>query len=204
MNFMEEIAQSPEDVKISWEFTRMSCMHCDDPACVHVCPTNAISQLQEGPVIIDQSQCMGCKYCAQACPFHVPRFNEEQGVVFKCTMCADRVGVGGLPACVKSCVAGALSFDDKETILSQAKVRAAKINGIIYGEKEAGGTNVIYVLPRPAGELGLREPSSESAGSYWRSLLTKISAIGLAGAAAFGVLGFIIGRRDLLMSEKEE
>lgn len=179
-------------------------MHCVDPACASVCPTNAITKLSEGPVVIDQERCMGCKYCTQACPFDIPRFDEEKGVVFKCTMCADRIGVDVHPACVQSCVAGALSFGNKETMLAQANVRAAKINGILYGEKEAGGTDVIYILPRPAAELGLRQPPLESVGSYWRSLLTRISAIGVVGIAAFVLLGVIIRRRVLLMKEKEE
>jgi len=203
MNFMEDIAESPEDVRISWEFTRRSCMHCVDPACASVCPTQAITKLSEGPVTIDQDRCMGCKYCMQACPFDVPRFDEEMGKVFKCTMCADRIGVDEPPSCVKSCVAGALSFGDRETMLATAKVQAAKTNGIIYGEKEAAGTNVFYILPRPAAELGLRVPPMESAGAFWRSLLTKISAIGIAGAAAFVLLGFIISRRVELMEKKE-
>jgi phenylacetyl-CoA:acceptor oxidoreductase subunit 1 len=128
-------------------FVPVGCMHCGDPPCEHVCPTTATRQRADGMVTIDYDLCIGCGYCAVACPYqarhivHRARFawngepapNERArfdgrrvAVATKCTFCADRVDAGtakGLtpgvdpeatPACVNSCIAGALVFGDRD------------------------------------------------------------------------------------------
>jgi len=129
-------------------FVPVGCMHCADPPCMHVCPSTATGQREDGIVTIDYDICIGCAYCAVACPYQArykvdkPVFaygkkkgmkNEAYredpariGVAQKCTFCSDRVDFGlenGLtpgvdheatPACVNSCIAGALHFGDLE------------------------------------------------------------------------------------------
>jgi formate dehydrogenase iron-sulfur subunit len=95
-----------------------------------------------------------------ACPFNVPRidFYEVLPVITKCTFCADRVGEGLEPACVKACPTDALLFGDREELIAQARERIAtrpdKYVDHIYGEKEAGGTSWMYLSPVPFDQLG--------------------------------------------------
>ena len=78
----------------------MQCQHCEEPACVNVCPTNASHKLADGTVQIDKSKCIGCQFCAMACPYNVRYLNEDEKVVEKCTLCEQKVAQGELPHCV--------------------------------------------------------------------------------------------------------
>ena len=69
-----------------------SCLHCEDPPCVPVCPTGASYKRDEdGIVLVDYDKCIGCKYCAWACPYGAREFDEHQKVMKKCTLCVDRI-----------------------------------------------------------------------------------------------------------------
>ncbi|HIY82722.1 MAG TPA: 4Fe-4S dicluster domain-containing protein, partial [Candidatus Rubneribacter avistercoris] len=68
-------------------FLPVGCQHCEEPECVRVCPTGASHKLADGTVQIDKSKCIGCQFCAMACPYNVRYLNEEEGVVEKCTLC---------------------------------------------------------------------------------------------------------------------
>ena len=89
------------------------CQQCENPACVHVCPTAASYRDPEtGMVLIDKEKCIGCQYCIYACPYGVRYLNEEEGVVEKCTLCQQRTAQGELPQCVAQCGARARFFGD--------------------------------------------------------------------------------------------
>ena len=88
-------------------FLTVQCQHCESPACVQVCPTEASHVLPDGTVQIDKSKCIGCRFCALACPYGVRYLNEEERVVEKCTMCEQRISQGELPQCVAQCGARA-------------------------------------------------------------------------------------------------
>jgi anaerobic dimethyl sulfoxide reductase subunit B (iron-sulfur subunit) len=91
-------------------------MHCEKPACVHACPTGAMTKREDGIVFVDQKLCIGCRYCEWACPYGAPQFIEEQGVMSKCNLCMDLIDEGGKPACVEACVMRALDFGDIEEL----------------------------------------------------------------------------------------
>ncbi len=96
-----------------------SCLHCEDPPCVPVCPTGAsYKRAEDGIVLVDYDKCIGCKYCAWACPYGVRELDERQQVMKKCTLCVDRIYDMSLeafdrkPACVKACPTSARLFGD--------------------------------------------------------------------------------------------
>ncbi|MDQ2926643.1 MAG: 4Fe-4S dicluster domain-containing protein [Pseudomonadota bacterium] len=96
-----------------------SCLHCEEPPCVPVCPTGAsYKRAEDGIVLVDYDKCIGCKYCAWACPYGAREIDEERQVMTKCTLCVDRVYDDKLsaqdrqPACVKACPTGARLFGD--------------------------------------------------------------------------------------------
>ncbi|MFC5358007.1 sulfate reduction electron transfer complex DsrMKJOP subunit DsrO [Azospirillum himalayense] len=88
------------------------CNHCEDPPCIPVCPTGATFQRRDGIVVVDNTVCVGCAYCVQACPYDARFINHETQTADKCTFCVHRVEAGLLPACVETCVGGARIFGD--------------------------------------------------------------------------------------------
>lgn len=95
----------------------VACNHCDDPACVKVCPTGAMHKEQDtGFVRVDSSRCIGCGYCAMACPYGAPTVDRQKGHSVKCDGCADRVALGLKPICVEACPLHALDFGAVEEI----------------------------------------------------------------------------------------
>lgn len=111
----------------------LSCNHCEDPICAKNCPTRAIQKREDGIVQIDQSACIGCKYCSWVCPYGAPQFNAEKGVMGKCDLCAEYVDQGKNPSCVDACPMRALDFGDYTDLVSK------------YGEPDH-----IYPLPAPS------------------------------------------------------
>ena len=93
-------------------YVSVSCNHCDDPACVKVCPTKAHAKHPElgGLVLIDPKKCIGCGMCMAACPYHAPVLDKKAGKMTKCDACVDRISKGGLPVCVEACTQRALDF----------------------------------------------------------------------------------------------
>ena len=93
-------------------FLTVQCKHCENPECVHVCPTEASHKMPDGTVQIDKAKCIGCQFCVMACPYGVRYLNEEERVVEKCTLCEQRVAQGDLPQCVAQCGGRARWFGD--------------------------------------------------------------------------------------------
>ncbi len=101
-------------------YTSMACNHCEVPACLGVCPAGAIVKDDDtGIVTYDQELCIGCRYCEEACPYDEPQYDEVNGKMNKCDMCADRVAAGLQPICVEACPFNALEFGELEELRSK-------------------------------------------------------------------------------------
>jgi len=97
-------------------FVSTACMHCEKPICMEVCPASAISKRDDGIVVINPEQCIGCRYCSWACPYGAPQFNEVAQVMTKCDFCVELQTVGQNPACVDACPYRALEYGDIEEL----------------------------------------------------------------------------------------
>ncbi len=129
--------QESEDTAPYWMPT--TCMHCDHPACVTVCPVDATFKRRDGLVLIDNERCIGCRFCMAACPYSTRVFNWSEpnqseinltmnnhkstpeftgmpslkGTVDKCDFCPHTIKENKLPHCVTACPNGVFYFGDK-------------------------------------------------------------------------------------------
>jgi formate dehydrogenase iron-sulfur subunit len=191
-------------------FVKRQCMHCEDPSCVAACPVTAMHKTAAGPVVYDEDKCIGCRYCVWACPWGVPTADWASLApkISKCTMCYDRIESAelGSPACVKQCPAGALTYGDRDELLAEAKRRIAADPQLyvdhIYGEKEAGGTGMMYLAAVPFEQLGFptigNEPLPHKAAIALGAVPPATVGVGalLGGAYAFSK------RRDKVAAEE--
>ncbi len=143
------------------KYMRRLCQHCEDPACVSVCPVGALEKTKLGPVTYDASKCMGCRYCMAACAFAVPKYEwgRLNPKVQKCIMCPDRVAAGQPTACAEACPVGATKFGDREALVAEAQERIrqnpSQYVPHIYGLNEVGGTSVLMLSSVDFGAFGL-------------------------------------------------
>ena len=144
-------------------YVRELCMHCTEPSCASACPVAALHKTPEGPVVYDYDLCIGCRYCMIACPFNVPKYEWHTPIprVRKCVMCYETRVKDGLPtACAQRCQeegAGATMFGDRDELLAEARRRITENPDTYYphvfGEKEVGGTNVMFIGPKSFAEM---------------------------------------------------
>ncbi|MBI2266554.1 MAG: 4Fe-4S dicluster domain-containing protein [Armatimonadetes bacterium] len=117
--------KKPPQVRVY--FLPMACMHCAKPACLAACPVGAITKRQEdGIVLINKDKCIGCRYCAWACPYGAPVYNAEAKVMEKCTLCVHRTSKGLLPACVTTCISRTRHFGDVNLLTGTIKEKRAR------------------------------------------------------------------------------
>ena len=113
----------------------LACQHCENPACLRVCPTGATYKDDKGRVEIDYDKCIGCRMCVMSCPYGHPKYFPEKGVSGKCDGCYGIRANGSQPACVAGCPNRALDFGDVDELRAK------------YGDDLNAGT--IVVLPSP-------------------------------------------------------
>lgn len=187
--------------RVDFYFVKRACMHCEHPACASVCPVGALKKTATGPVLYDDHKCIGCRYCMAACPFGVPTFDWNTGLlghplIRKCNFCVDRISNGLQPACAKTCPSNVITFGERDQLVALAKQRIAKNPGRyvnhIYGQSEAGGTSILYLAAVPFATLGLPElgPEPVTARSEKVMSATLPFAVGWTAALA-GLYGLV-------------
>ena len=133
-----------------------SCLHCEDAPCVTVCPTGAsFKRAEDGIVLVNEDTCIGCGLCAWACPYGAREKDAAEGVMKKCTLCVDRIDNETLqpedrvPACVRTCPAGARHFGDLGDPTSEVSILVAERGGMDLMPEQ--GTKPVnkYLPPRP-------------------------------------------------------
>lgn len=202
-----------------WRNVRRQCMHCAEPSCASACLVGAFTKSPDGAVVYDADKCIGCRYCMLACPFMIPRYEYDQTLplVRKCKMDESCRVEGGMPACVSACPTGATIFGPREKLVAEAHKRIAEKPDVyidhVYGEKEFGGTSVIYVSDVPLNKT-LKVPTEEEfrkrrvralAQSSIPKLLhgwVLVTPVQFATVAAGLTGAWFLRRRSRLMAEK--
>ena len=161
-----------------------SCLHCETPACVTVCPTGAsYKRAEDGIVLVDEDKCIGCKLCSWACPYGAREYSEVEGVMKKCTLCVDRIYNENLdeadrqPACVQACPTKARHFGDLGDPTSKVSLLVADRGGVtLMPELDYKPVNR-YLPPRPrrtgAGDAD-DVPASDDSGNLATRWLHRI------------------------------
>jgi len=183
-------------------YTKIQCLHCNDPACVSACIVGALRKDPMGPVTFDEHLCIGCRYCMIACPFQIPAYEYSEPFtprVMKCSFCMDRTSGGEAPACVTSCPREALTFGRRQALFEVATRRiSTSLDGrhgqapyqtAIYGEKEVGGTAWIYLSRRPFSEVGLPDLPEEAPPRLTERIQHGVFKFGFIPLALYGILG---------------
>ena len=198
---------------LRWLMSSDVCKHCTHAACLDVCPTGALFRTEFGTVVVQEDICNGCGYCVPACPFgvldkrHLPRpgsdpagvRSQEDGRVWKCTLCYDRIGVALEPACAKACPTKSIQFGPLDELRSRAhgRVRDLHARGVtdarLYGDDSSdgvGGMGAFFLLLDDPEVYGLPPhpvDTTRNLGEIWSAAGAAALALG-AGlvAAVFG------------------
>jgi formate dehydrogenase iron-sulfur subunit len=201
---------------IRWLMSSDVCKHCTHAACLDVCPTGALFRTEFGTVVVQEDVCNGCGYCVPACPFgvidkrHLPRTDpspdllpifgqKEDGRVWKCTLCYDRLKGGHEPACAKACPTDSIQFGEVEELRERADRRLEKLqaqgwNGAqLYGrdpDDGVGGFGAFFLLLDDPEVYSLPpDPvvTTKFLPRMWRN--TALAAAGVVVGAALAFLG---------------
>jgi formate dehydrogenase iron-sulfur subunit len=179
-----------------WLMASDVCKHCTEAACLEVCPTGALFRTEYGTVVVQEDVCNGCGYCVPACPFGVLDKREEDGRVWKCTLCYDRLKDGLEPACAKACPTDSIQFGELTDLRTRAEQRLEQLKEA--GQQKAqlyladendgvGGAGAFFLLLDDPEVYGLPPDPVDTRrdlGSIWAAAGAAAAALGVGLAAA--------------------
>jgi formate dehydrogenase iron-sulfur subunit len=190
---------SPGTPDFQWLMASDVCKHCTHAACLDVCPTGALFRTEFDTVVVQQDVCNGCGYCVSACPYGVIDQRKDDGRVFKCTMCYDRLSVGEQPACAKACPTESIQYGDLDELRERAQQRvdtlhaAGMADARLYGEDPddgVGGNGAFFLLLDQPEVYGLPPApvvTTRDLPSMWKH--AAVAAAGLVAAVGVAFLG---------------
>ena len=185
------------DGDFRWLMSSDVCKHCTTAPCLDVCPTGSLFRTEFGTVVVQEDICNGCGYCVPACPFGVLDRREEDGRVWKCTLCYDRQKDGLEPACAQACPTDSIQYGPLDELREKANgrlemlVEAGAEDARLYGadEEEYGMGAFFLLLDDP--EVYRLPPDPEVVTRKFKSLWG--SAAVAAGALVAGVVVSFLG-----------
>jgi formate dehydrogenase iron-sulfur subunit len=204
---------------LRWLMSSDVCKHCTHAACLDVCPTGSLFRTEFGTVVVQEDICNGCGYCVPACPFgvldkrHLPRKpddeplalpllgKKEDGRVWKCTLCYDRLKGGHEPACAKACPTDSIQFGEVDELRERAHKRLDKLeqngwNGArLYGDDPddgVGGFGAFFLLLDEPEVYGL--PPDPVVTTKHLPEMWKTTALAAAATLVGTALAFLGGR----------
>jgi Fe-S-cluster-containing dehydrogenase component len=182
-----------------WAYVKYSCMHCQKPSCVSVCPVSAMTKDKlTGVVDYAKDKCIGCRYCQVGCSFNIPRFQWDKSLpqIVKCDLCVKtNLREKGTTACAEVCPAGAISFGKRKHLLDIAHQRLQENPGRyinkVYGEFDLGGTNHMYLAGVPFSKLGLPDLPNAAPAEFSEKIQHTIYKGFIAPVALYSTLCFL-------------
>jgi len=191
------------------------CRHCENAPCMANCPSGAIERRPGGQVVINESACIGCRTCSDACPFDVPRYDARSNTAKKCIGCYDRVESGRLQSCVSACPTQALISGPEREVIAEGEARVAqykkRLGGeyVLYGKTEVNGyvgrTGWLTLAPAEYAEEYLLPEDPVKRTMQARQLSKSFGAVGLAGigaGAALHSLHWLTARKKKVREEE--